>query len=137
MKESGTPSVQQFTDALVAPIFKEERPALILYTEEKNSQLEATFTQIARAHRQNAADLMFVKSGSSSAIERSLHAFGPGERAKLPRISIIRKPKAGSKTKMLKLHLENVSFYTSAEDINKFASDFIENNSEAKKTDEL
>jgi hypothetical protein len=108
---------------------------VILYTEEKESKLEESFTQIARTHRQNTADLIFVKSGSKSAIERSLQAFGPGERAKLPRISLIRKPRAGAKDKLIKVHLENVSKDTSAEEINKFVLDFMK--PDEANTDEL
>jgi len=72
MRRNSVPSMRVFTDQLTHPLFLEGIPAVILFTEEENSALESTFSEVARNYRGNVLELMFLKSGVSSTIEKML-----------------------------------------------------------------
>jgi len=75
MRVNAVPSVHKFSDELVNPLFKDGKPAVILFTApdtQVETKLETIFEEVARKYRGNVLDLYFVKSGLGSKVEKNL-----------------------------------------------------------------
>ena len=65
MKRSALPTLVDFSNEYVAPVFKSGLPSLILYTNDNNAAYNQVYAEAAEAL---ASEIMFVRTGCKAGI---------------------------------------------------------------------
>ena len=80
-QKSSVPRLITFSEDYIEPIFGDQNPAVILFTEEKDTGYQGVFSDVAKARQ---GDILFVTSGVSDGIQSRLGEFIGVEKSDLP-----------------------------------------------------
>jgi len=115
-KKSSVPRLITFSEDYIEPIFGEQQPAMVLFTEEDSSSYQTAF---AEAAKENQGEILFVTSGVSEGIQSRLGEFIGVEKGDLPQLRIIKPAES-----MMKFNYEGDVANLTGADVNKFLADF-------------
>ena len=115
-KKSSVPRLIEFSEDYIEPIFGEQNPAMILFTEEQGTAYQGVFSDVAKARQ---GEILFVTSGVSDGIQSRLGEFIGVEKGDLPQLRIIKPAES-----MLKYQFEGSVADLTAESVGKFLDDF-------------
>lgn len=116
--------MSEFVEEYVDPIFKNGKPAAILFHPAKESALHDAFAETAKFYKGNEHKMIFVTatiSHDGEDLPKMLGKFcNVKKMSDVPKIAIVKQPKKGSVDKMLKVFYEGIEENTSAEEMKKF-----------------
>lgn len=86
MEESSLPSLIEFSEDYIEPIFGKGREALIFFSNEKDSALHTKYAEISKDLK---GEILFVQSGTSDGIQQRLAEFVGMDASTVPAIRLL------------------------------------------------
>ena len=115
-KAQSVPRLIEFSEDYIEPIFGDQQSALILFTEEKDTEYQKAFADAAKALQ---GQILFVTSGVSDGIQARLAEFIGVESADTPSLRLIEPGQS-----MRKFLFEGDAKALTSADVEKFVGDF-------------
>jgi len=118
MKGHSTPTIFEFSEDYIEPIFQSKGNALFLFSEDKSAAYQAIFAEAAKEHK---GKLLFSTSGVSSGIQERLGEFLGVTKDDMPAIHVVEPA-----TDLKKFKYDGDVNELTAEALNKFINDFMD-----------
>jgi protein disulfide-isomerase A1 len=122
VSQSSIPTLIEFSESFIEPIFQQQRPAVFLFVEEKNEEHAKIIATMGEAAKANKQRILYVHSGIKSAMHTKLAEFLGVTEEDLPLLMIIGFNKEG----VDKFRWEGDISTLSVDDLDKFVTQFEE-----------